>query len=120
MALFKLLDGGLPPSENRARIPRAAVHVPDRVRRWPRTDGPLNGCGDDWPLTLCTGGYERGHAGLTIAGRQPLTCVCLAGKARVRADVAGADIAVTPDQLERPAAAIWGRLAPASRKEDEE
>jgi hypothetical protein len=57
---------------------------------------------------------------MTIAGRQPLTGVCLAGKARVRADVAGADIAVTPDQLQRLAAAIWGRLAPASRKEDEE
>jgi hypothetical protein len=70
-----------------------------------RTDGPLNGCGHDWPLTLCAGGYERGHAGMTIAERQPLTGVCLAGKARVRSDVAGADIAVTPDQLQRLAAA---------------
>ena len=29
--------------------------------------------GRDWPLALCTGGYERGPAGLTIAGRQPVT-----------------------------------------------
>jgi tetratricopeptide (TPR) repeat protein len=29
--------------------------------------------GRDWPLALCAGGYERGPACLTIAGRQPLT-----------------------------------------------
>jgi len=29
--------------------------------------------GNDWPLALCTGGYERGPARLKIKGKRPLT-----------------------------------------------
>jgi hypothetical protein len=35
--------------------------------------GAASLAGRDWPLALCTGGYERGPVGLTIAGRQPVT-----------------------------------------------
>jgi hypothetical protein len=37
--------------------------------------------GHDWPLALCAGGYERGPAGVTLAGRRPLAGEHLAGQA---------------------------------------
>jgi len=45
--------------------------------------------GHHWPLALCTGGYERGPPGITIAGRQPLIGDYLAGKTMDASHAAG-------------------------------
>jgi hypothetical protein len=52
-----------------ALLARSPQPVPGQGREAAAGRGPCAGLpGHDWPLVLCTGGYERGARGMTIQG----------------------------------------------------